>query len=99
MLTMRSRQLLFFAARDEGAGDLIVLKGEDTGDLFLNTIEVCNGDDISLPRVSFNFILESLPLQLCSQPLNGNSFAIDCLWNLFPFPVLLILSLPLFFWR
>jgi hypothetical protein len=32
---MRSRQLLFFA---EGAGDLIVLEGEDTGDLFPNTV-------------------------------------------------------------
>jgi hypothetical protein len=38
----------------------------------------------------------SLPLQLYSQPLNG-SFAIDRVGNLFPFPVLLILSLPLFF--
>jgi hypothetical protein len=35
---MRSRQLLFFAGRDEGVGDLIVLKGEDTGDLFPNTV-------------------------------------------------------------
>jgi hypothetical protein len=34
MVTMRSRQLLFFTGRDEGAGDLIVLEGEDTGDLF-----------------------------------------------------------------
>jgi hypothetical protein len=39
----------------------------------------------------------SLPLQLCSQPLNGKSFAIDRLGKLFPFPVLLILSLPFFF--
>jgi hypothetical protein len=31
---MRSRQLLFFAGRDEGAGDLIVLEEEDTRDLF-----------------------------------------------------------------
>jgi hypothetical protein len=36
-------------------------------------------------------------MQLCSQPLIGNSFAIDSLGNLFPFPMLLILSLPLFF--
>jgi hypothetical protein len=35
---MRSRQLLFFAGRDEGARDLIVLEGEDTGDLFPNTV-------------------------------------------------------------
>jgi hypothetical protein len=28
MVTMRSRQLLFFVGRDEGAGDLIVLEGE-----------------------------------------------------------------------
>jgi hypothetical protein len=41
--------------------------------------------------------LESLPMQLCSQPLTDNSFAIDHLGNLFPFPVLLILSLPLSF--
>jgi hypothetical protein len=37
MVMMRSRQLLFFAGRDEGAGDPIVLEGEDTGDLFPNT--------------------------------------------------------------
>jgi hypothetical protein len=30
LVTMRSRQLLFFAGRDEWAGDLIVLEGEDT---------------------------------------------------------------------
>jgi hypothetical protein len=35
---MRSRQLMFFAGRDERAGDLIVLEGEDTKDLFLNTV-------------------------------------------------------------
>jgi hypothetical protein len=40
------------------------------------------GDDVSLPRVSFNSTLESLPLQLCSEPLTGNSFAIDRLGNL-----------------
>jgi hypothetical protein len=55
---MRSRQLLFFAGRDEGAGDLIILEGEDTGDLFPNTVKVCNGFDVSLPRVSFNSPLE-----------------------------------------
>jgi hypothetical protein len=38
MVTLRSRQLLFFAGRDEGAGDLIVLEGEDTRDLFPNTV-------------------------------------------------------------
>jgi hypothetical protein len=38
MVTMRSRQLLFFAGRDKGAGDLIVLEGEDTGDFFPNTV-------------------------------------------------------------
>jgi hypothetical protein len=38
MVTMRSRQLLFFASGDEGAGDLIVLEGEDTGDLFPNKV-------------------------------------------------------------
>jgi hypothetical protein len=54
-------------------------------------------DDVSLLSVSFNSILESLPLQRCSQPFTGNSFAIDLLGNLFLFPVLLILSLPLFF--
>jgi hypothetical protein len=35
---MRTRNSLFFADRDEGAGDLIVLEGEDTGDLFPNTV-------------------------------------------------------------
>jgi hypothetical protein len=35
---MWSRQLLFFAGRDEGVGDLIVLEGEDTEDLFTNTV-------------------------------------------------------------
>jgi hypothetical protein len=30
MVTMRSRQLIFFVGRDEGVGDLIVLEGEDT---------------------------------------------------------------------
>jgi hypothetical protein len=29
MVTMRSRQLLFFVGRDEGVRDLIVLEGED----------------------------------------------------------------------
>jgi hypothetical protein len=38
MVTMRSRQLLFFVGRDEGVGDLIVLEGEDTVDLFPNTV-------------------------------------------------------------
>jgi hypothetical protein len=97
MVTMRSTQLLFFAGRDKGAGDLIVLEGEDTRDLFPNTVQVCNGDDISLLHVSFSSTLESLPLQWCSQPLTGNSFAIERLGNLFSFPVLLILSLPLLF--
>jgi hypothetical protein len=48
MVKMRSRQLLFFGGRDEGAGDLIVLEGGDTGDLFPNTVGVCNGDDVWL---------------------------------------------------
>jgi hypothetical protein len=38
MVTMRSRQLLFFAGTDEGAGDLIDLEGEDIGDLFPNMV-------------------------------------------------------------
>jgi hypothetical protein len=38
MVTMKSRQLLFFAGRDAGAGDLIILEGEDIGDLFPNTV-------------------------------------------------------------
>jgi hypothetical protein len=29
---------MFFAGRDEGAGDLIVLEREDTGDLFPDTV-------------------------------------------------------------
>jgi hypothetical protein len=39
------------------------------------------GDDVWLLRVSFNSTLESLPY-LCTQPLTGNSFAIDRLGNL-----------------
>jgi hypothetical protein len=31
-------RLFFFTGRDEGAGDLIVLEGEDRGDLFPNTV-------------------------------------------------------------
>jgi hypothetical protein len=38
MVTIRSKQLLFFTGRDEGAEDLIVLEGEDTRDLFPNTV-------------------------------------------------------------
>jgi hypothetical protein len=38
MVTMKSRQLLIFAGRDEGAGDLIVLEGENIGDLFPNMV-------------------------------------------------------------
>jgi hypothetical protein len=58
-------------------------------------------DNVSLSRsrVSFNSTLESLPLQLWYQPLTSNSFSIDRLGNLFLFPVLLIISLPLFFSR
>jgi hypothetical protein len=48
---MRSKQLLFFAGRDEGAGALIVLEGEDTGDLFPNMVKVCNGDDVWLIHI------------------------------------------------
>jgi hypothetical protein len=50
MVTMRSRQLLFLAGRDEGAGDLTVLEGEDIGDLFPNMVYICNGDDVWLIR-------------------------------------------------
>jgi hypothetical protein len=35
---MRSRQLMFFAGRDEGVGDLIVLQEEGIGDSFPNTV-------------------------------------------------------------
>jgi hypothetical protein len=38
MVMMTSRLLLFFVGRDEGAGDLIILEGEDIGDLFPNTV-------------------------------------------------------------
>jgi hypothetical protein len=48
--------------------------------------------DVSLPRVSFNSTLESLPLQLCSQPLTGNSFSIDRL-GMEPLPVSCALDL------
>jgi hypothetical protein len=40
------------------------------------------GDDVCLLHISFNYTLESLPLQLCSQPLTSNSFFIDHLGNL-----------------
>jgi hypothetical protein len=40
MVMMRSRKLLFFAGRDEGERDLIVLEGEDTGDLFKYAIDM-----------------------------------------------------------
>jgi hypothetical protein len=43
--------LLFSMGRYEGVGDLIVLEREDTGDLFPNTVEVCNGDDVWLIRI------------------------------------------------
>jgi hypothetical protein len=49
-------------------------------------------DDVLLPHVSFNSTLESLPLQLCSQPLTGNSFAIDRL-GMEPLPVSCALDL------
>jgi hypothetical protein len=55
MVMMRSRQLLFFVGRDEGVGDLTVLEGEDTGDVFPNTVDVCNGDNIWLIRVEMMF--------------------------------------------
>jgi hypothetical protein len=55
--------------------------------------------DVSLLCVLLNSTLESLPLQLCSHPLSSNSFTINRLGNLFPFLVLLLSSLPLFFWR
>jgi hypothetical protein len=38
MVMMRSLQLLFFAGRDEGVGDLIVLEGKDKRYLFPNTV-------------------------------------------------------------
>jgi hypothetical protein len=59
------------------------------------------GDDVCLLRVSFNSILESLPLQLYSQPLTSNSFpAILTVLGTFPVvPMLLILSLPCFFYK
>jgi hypothetical protein len=59
------------------------------------------GDDVCLLRVSFNSTLESLPLQLCSQPLTSNSFpAVLTVLGTFPaVPVLLILSLPCFFYK
>jgi hypothetical protein len=49
-------------------------------------------DDVSLPRISFNSTLELLTLQLCSQPLTGNSFAIDHLGTE-PLPVYCALDL------
>jgi hypothetical protein len=58
---------------------VLVIVGGNTNIYHPNTaIE----DDVCLLRVSFNSTLESLPLQLCSQPLTSNSFAIDRLGNL-----------------
>jgi hypothetical protein len=59
------------------------------------------GDNVCLLRISFNSTLESLPLQLCSQPLTSNSFlAILTVLRTFPVvPVLLILSLHCFFYK
>jgi hypothetical protein len=56
------------------------------------------GDDVCLLHVSYNSTLESLPPQLCSQPLTSNSFpAVLTVLGTFPtIPVLLILSLPCF---
>jgi hypothetical protein len=59
------------------------------------------GDVVCLLSVSFNSTLESLPLQLYSQPLTSNSFLV-VLTVLGTFPailVLLILSLPYFFYN
>jgi hypothetical protein len=38
MVTVRSRQLLFSWVEMKGAGDLIVLEGEDTEDLYPKTV-------------------------------------------------------------
>jgi hypothetical protein len=57
------------------------------------------GDDVCLLRVSFNSTLESLPLQLCSQPLSSNSFTIDHLGNLPDRSCALDLIPSLFFYK
>jgi hypothetical protein len=49
-------------------------------------------DDVSLSLVSFNSTLESLPLQLCSQPLIGNCFTNDRL-GMEPLPISCALDL------
>jgi hypothetical protein len=60
-------------------------------------------DDVWLIRVvSFNspfHLILHWNHYLCSQPLPGNSFAIDRILGTFPFPILLILSLPFFFYN
>jgi hypothetical protein len=55
-------------------------------------------DDVCWLCVSFNSTLESLPLQLCSQPLTSNSF-LTVLGTFPAVPVLLILSLPCFSYK
>jgi hypothetical protein len=58
MVTMRSRQLLFFAGRDEGAGDLIILEGEDTGDVSKHGLSMQWIRHLAHP-LSFNSPLET----------------------------------------
>jgi hypothetical protein len=93
MIIHRQQQLLFFAGRYEGAGDLsfgrrrykrFVSQHDLSMQWRRHLVNPCR-DNVSLLRVSI---------------LHWNHYlAIDLLGNLFPFPVLLILSLSLFFWR
>jgi hypothetical protein len=65
-------------------------------------------DNVLLPYVSFNSTLEPLPLQLCSQPLTGNSIAIarlgmeplliSCALHLIPSSLFLEMMITLDVW-
>jgi hypothetical protein len=78
----------------KGQGDLIVLEGEDTGDLFPNTVQICNGEDVSLLRVSFNstpsvpkifapfyFCASRLTIRLITKIMKYYSFCYDMLYH------------------
>jgi hypothetical protein len=79
--------------------NLEVLKTTTKSNTNIYHPNIAIGDDVCLLRVSFNSKLESLPLQLCSQPLTSNSFpAILTVLGTFPAVlVLLILSVPCVF--
>jgi hypothetical protein len=65
-----------------GGSNLEVLKTTTNSNTNIYHPNTTIEDDVCLLCVLFNSTLESLPLQLCSQPLTSNSFAIDRLGNL-----------------